>query len=502
MKLADRYQELAPDRDAFLRRARACAALTVPAVAPPEGHNQSLVLPQSYQSLGARGAVNLAAKLLLSFLPPGASSFKLDVPPAILIESGELSPPADIQQKLALVEKLVNTKVEALQWRRPTFVSLLHLIVAGNIAEYVQPNGRIKQFRLDQYVVVRDWSGDLLEIVTCEQVRHRNLPEEVRATIGEAKDAGETHRLYTRFTKKDGTYTFQQDVGETTVKPEATFGGTMPINALGWNFVPSEHYSRSHVEDLYGDLQSYDEHSKNMTEGGALAARHLTFVRPNAAGGNLRKRIAEARNGAVLAGNPEDVTGYQFQNGTGLQIIASELERLQRALSASFLLTSELRRDAERVTAYELRMLVQELEAALGGTYALLATDYHAWRLSKLMAQMESRQELPPIRESVDITITTGLEALGRDETVNKVRSVFELVGTAGQFAQDVSRRIKWAEVLQPGLNALGFPNATKSEDEVQQEIEAEQQALMEQQMVSGIAGPAAQAALSNPEGQ
>lgn len=500
MKLDQRYQELASDRDPYVRRARAFAALTVPSVAPPEGHNKSLILPQSYQSLGGRGCVNLAAKLLLSFLPPGASSFRLGVPPRLLIESGELSPPPDIAKSLALVEQLMNSKIEQLQWRRPTFVSLLHLIVAGNIAEYIQPDGRIKQFRLDQYVVVRDWDGTLLEVVTCEQIARRNLPEQYKTMLAPAKDGGETCRLFTRFARSDDGYLFQQELDGTTVKPEEKRSGLMPINALGWNFVPGEHYSRSHVEDLYGDLLSYDEHSKNMTEGGALAARHLTFVRPNAAGGNLRKRITEARNGAVLAGNIEDVNAYQFQNGAGLQVIAAELERLQRALSASFLLTSELRRDAERVTAYELRMLVQELEGALGGTYALLANDYHAWRLRKIMAQMESRGELPPISDRVELSITTGLEALGRDETVNKVRSAFDLVASAGQFAQDVSRRVKWANVLTPGMNALGFADAVKDEAEVAAEIEAERQAELEAQIASAAAGPLMTAA-TQPQG-
>jgi hypothetical protein len=501
VKLSERYLELAPDRDAFLRRARAFAALTVPSVTPPEGHTKELILPQPYQSLGARGAKNLAAKLLLSFLPPGGSGFRLTVPPRLLVESGELSPPPDIKRGLALTETLINEKIGVLRWRRPTFVSLLHLIVAGNIAEYIQPDGRIKQFRLDQYVVQRDWDNTLLEVVACEQLSRRNLPAEYQGIVPESKDGSETCRLYTRFVKDNDGYRFQQDIDDITVKPEARYNGLLPINALGWDFVPGEHYSRSHVEDLYADLVSYDEFSKNMNEGGALAARHLTFVRPNAAGGNLRKRIAEARSGDVLSGNPDDVATHQFENTNGLQVVASQIERLERSLSASFLLTSNLRRDAERVTAYELRMLVQELEAALGGTYALLADEYHAWRIQKLRLQMESRQELPPLNDSVSLSITTGLEALGKDETVNRVRSGLDLVAAAGQFAEDVSRRVKWSNVIGEGFNALGFADAVKSEDEVNQELEAQRQAEIEAQIVSAAAGPLATAA-AQPQGQ
>jgi hypothetical protein len=41
------------------------------------------------------------------------------------------------------------------------------------------------------------------------------------------------------------------------------------------------------------------------------------------------------------------------------------MQRLVTALAAAFMLMSDLRRDAERVTATELRQLAEELESAL-----------------------------------------------------------------------------------------------------------------------------------------
>lgn len=490
--LQDRYNELVPDRDPFLRRARACAALTVQAVMPPEGHTASAILPQTYTSFGARACINLASKLALTLLPPGASSFTMNVPVKTLLQEGVLTPPPEIVKGLAQCEQLVNAKIEALQWRRPTFVTLLHLVVAGNVCEYILPDGRVKLFRLDQFVCVRDFSGKVIEIVSCEDMKVRALPNDLRAKTDKKPD--ETAKLYTRFVALDGAYTVQQDLDELTVVAETKRGGIIPANALGWDLVPGESYARSHVESNYADLVALDGHSQSIREIGALAAKHYVFVRPNAAGGNLRKRITEARNGAVLSGNKEDVEAFQFQPSAALGVLREEKESLKRDLAQAFLLTGDLRRDAERVTAFELRMLVQEIESALGGTYSLLASELQAWRINKLIAQMQSRKELPDLGKGVEITVTTGLEALGRDEKVNRVRAFFSLISEAAPLQQDLALYVKLDEILTPGATALGFPQAIRTDKEVQQ-LKAEQaQQQMAAQMATAAAGPVANA--------
>ena len=72
-----RYETMKRKRDPYLRRARDCAALTIPALMPPEGHNEFAVLPEPYQGLGARAVVSLSSRLMVAMYPPGKPSFKL-----------------------------------------------------------------------------------------------------------------------------------------------------------------------------------------------------------------------------------------------------------------------------------------------------------------------------------------------------------------------------------------------------------------------------------------
>lgn len=499
MKLHDLYQARTPDREPYLRRARKYASLTLPHICPQVGSSGYRDPDPRAQSYGAKLSKNLASKMLMSFLPPGGGAFELGVPLKKLVESGTLSVPPDIARPLSLCTQLANSKIESLRWRRPTFTSLLHLIITGNVCEHIQPDGRIKLYRLDQYVVSRDWSGDQLEVIICEKQKVMALPKDLREKVPPGKKEEDTVHLYTQFKDNlDGTYNVRQDLDDVVVKPEETFKGIIPVKALRWTEAPEEDYGRGHVEDHFDDLNTLEMHCGHMIQAGAAGSMHYVFVRPNAAGGNLRKRIEQARNGAVLAANPEDVTGFSLDTSGAMNTTAAEIERITRSLAAAFLMTSDLRRDAERVTAFELRQLAQELESALGGVYSLLSSEMQDWRLNKLIAQMRSRGELPAFGEGdVVVTVKTGIEALGRDETLNKVQSAFQILGMAGQFGESVQDYVKFDEILSPGMTALGFAQAVRSAQEVDQRVAQRQQAEMMQRAAQAVAGPAAQAVLN-----
>lgn len=433
---------------------------------------------------------------MMAFMPPGDSAFNIEVSTKVLMEEGVLSPPPEIIKGLAQCEQLINASIEALNWRRQTYLSLLHLVVAGNVCEYIQPDGRIKLFPLTQYVCVRDCNGKTLEIVTAEKQKVRGLPQELRRFT--AKKEHETTTLYTRFEWIDeNRYAVTQELDDSAVTTRTVYNGIMPANALAWELAPGESYGRSHVEQNYSDLIALDKTSQQLLECGAIASRNLIFVAPNAAGGNLRKRIMEARNGAVLSGRGGangDVQPFQFNNTAQMQSLNIEKQDLKRDLAIAFLLTNDLRRDAERVTMYELQMLVTEIEQSLGGVYSYLGPEMIGWRLRKRVAQMQSANELPKIgKEATQITVTTGLAALGKDAKLKKVQSFLSLLNTTPQaFQQEAAAYVKYDTILTPAAAALGFPESIKTAAEVQKEQQEQAQQAMQAQMAANAAGPVA----------
>jgi uncharacterized membrane protein len=118
-----------------------------------------------------------------------------------------------------------------------------------------------------------------------------------------------------------------------------------------------------------------------------------------------------------------------------MQIAYQLAEQLQQRLAAAFLLTEGARRNAERVTAEEIRLVAGELEDALGGIYSILSQELQL-PLVKIIFK-NSKVKIPD--GLVEPVIVTGLEALGRGHDYNKLvmfaQTLQQLLG-AEIFAQ------------------------------------------------------------------
>jgi hypothetical protein len=505
--IKSRYESLKVRREPFLLRAREYAALTIPSLLPPLGFNYTARLPEPYQGFGSRAVSNLSSRLLTALLPPGQTFFRFRVPNATLMKSGSMTPPKEVEQGFSLSEGLVMSEVERRGWRQPTTLSLQLLITTGNALEHMLPDNRLRVFRLDQYVVCRDSTGNVLEIIIEEKLAPEALPEAAQHLVPSRKesDAYADIELYTMYKlRPDGTYMSRQEVAGKMVPNSQGRYKTLPVQALRWAVVPGEDYGRGKVEEHIGDVRSLENYSKAMQDGAAMASRHITLVRPNAAGGNLRQRIAKANNGDVLAGNPDDVAMLQFTNVQGLQITQSEIQRLVPQLAAAFLMVGEQRRDAERVTATELRMLAEELEGALGGVYSLLSEEMQKWRLQRLIVQMQSNGQLPKWKgDMVDTQITTGLEALGREQDVLRVQQAGNVVAAFGpQGAQAAQEYIKFPTLLSKAFSGLGLADSVKTEDEVNADRQRNAALLAAQQGAGQAIGAAGEAAVQQSQGQ
>ena len=89
MTAKSRYDYLSSERAQFLDEAKQAADLTLPYLI--RGHEEYSKgmrnLPQPWQSVGAKGVVTLASKLMLALLPVQTSFFKLQVDESQLGES-------------------------------------------------------------------------------------------------------------------------------------------------------------------------------------------------------------------------------------------------------------------------------------------------------------------------------------------------------------------------------------------------------------------------------
>jgi hypothetical protein len=172
------------------------------------------------------------------------------------------------------------------------------------------------------------------------------------------------------------------------------------------------------------------------------------------------------------------------------QVTKSQADTIERRLEQAYLLNSSVQRNAERVTAEEIRFMAAELEQALGGTYSLLSSELQRPLVERLRAVMTKAGELPALPKDLVVpTIITGLDGLGRSSDLMKMDLLF---GGAGQLfgpeAVAEYANVGAYLVRRAAALALDIDGVVRSEQEVQQNrAAAAQQAMLQKTAPAGI---------------
>ena len=491
-----RYRNLQLYRSIFLRRGIDASKLTIPSLIPESDQNEGVTseqfnaLPTCHQGVGSRGVSSLSAKILLALYPPAAPFFRLMIDGEALrreaenqqIDQDDLISQIDVA--LANIEMEIIAKLDQLQARASLFEAMKHLIVSGNALLYIERDA-IRMYSLRSYVVQRDPEGHVSEIVVREQVTKDHLPAG-HATVKD-DDPNAFHDLYTHVRmdySKDRVEWYQEFDGE---RIASTLGFTTversPWICLRWSKVSGESYGRGLCEELLPDLQTLDSLTKAITEGSLIAAKTLFLVNPN--GLTRADVLAKSGNGAIVAGNGADVepmtTNKQGDYSTALQT----MQVVEKRLTYSFLLNEATRRDAERVTAEEIRLIASQLEEGLGGIYSQLSQELQLPLVRRVLALMEADGALPPIPAGlVKPQVTTGLEAIAR--TNDKVRLTNFLQVIAATIGPEMMMQyINPAELIRrfAASDSIETAGLVKTEQELQTEQEEAQELALTQQL-------------------
>lgn len=457
------------DRSTTLNKARDCARLTIPSVLVPDGHTEQNNLQDTYNSLGARAVNNLSSKLLLSLLPPSTPFFRLNPTDEVLAETtdeeGNNDELSTIEQQLSNLEMRVVSEIERRAYRTVVFEAFKSLIITGN-ALLLLEEGKMSHYKMDSYAVSRDFKGNAKDIILKEMIQASLLDESITTDLSE-EDMNKDIEVYTRFYRNGESWISYQEVNdtivegsETTIKNEA-----LPVIPLRWTKINGENYGRGLVEQYLGDFRSLEGLSQLLLEASSVSAQTIFGIRP----GSVIEvtDLEEAGNGDVILGDLErDVTVLRVDKAPDLQVPLEMINDITRRLSSAFMLQSGSTRDSERTTALEVQFLARELEDSLGGIYSVIS---HEFQLPLVRLILDDLQY--DIDNLTDISVVTGLESLGRNGDLQKLRELNGLIAEANP--QYLQQYLQVDEYLKRMSTALGIQNVDslfKTGDEVKQE--------------------------------
>ena len=475
-KAKEKYSKLSSNRTQFLDVAVECSELTLPyLVTQDDNYKGKRTLLQPFQSVGAKAVVTLSAKLMLAMLPPQTAFFKLQVRDDKLGEEMDPTMRSELDLSFSKLERIIMDYIAASSDRVVVHQAMKHLIVSGNALIFMGKDG-LKHYPLNRYVVDRDGNGNVIEIITKELVSRKvlglELPKPPETGPNEAGSYEDDAEVYTcvKMDEASGRWIWHQEV-DGLILPDSR--STAPKNASPWlvlrfNTVDGEDYGRGRVEEFIGDLRSLNGLSQALVEGASVASKVVFLVSPSST--TKPQTLSQAGNGAIIQGRPEDVGVVQVGKTADFATAAQLAAAIEKRILEAFLVMNI--RNAERVTAEEVRLTQLELEQSLGGLFSLLTVEFLVPYLNRTLLILQRSNQIPRLpKDVVRPKIVAGINSLGRgQDNESLTRFIATVAQTLGPEA--LLKFINPTEAIKRLAAAQGIDvlNLVRTPEELQQQ--------------------------------
>lgn len=488
----ERWSELDNKRSVFLQKCERLAILTIPHVCTPDEYSEKNdTLQYDWQSFGATCTTNLQNKLMLTLFAPSRPFFRIDIEKSVkeLIELNGGLDRNGLEEILSQLEKMSVKRLDGMNLRTKLGEVILNLVVLGNCLFEINKD-KTRVYNIRKWNCKRDVYGKLYELVIKEKMPYSNLAEDVK----ELKDVVELNLTekdtveFTKWIKRDekGDYRETQWVNDRRLPKK--FDGKydenkLPYQVLTWTLPDGSDYGVGHVEKVFGLLEQLSILERARVQSAVLASEFRWVVNPN--GLTQVEDLEESENGSVISGDPQNISLISSGTTSALPHIDTQINSIKQELARFFLMGSAQIRDAERVTAEEIRLQAQELETSLGGAYTNIANELQAPLAKFLLANIEDN----PIKigKGVDIVIVTGLDALSRNGDVDNMNALIANMAQISNLPPSMLQVMNMEGLFK--FYASGYGISTKDvllpPEQVQANVMAQQEAQM-----AGAEGP------------
>lgn len=448
------WARLDGEKQSVLQKAERYAALTVPTLMLPQGVTSDQdETAHEMQSVGAQALNHITNKVMLAMFAPSRPAMRLELGPKAKAKAGA----KDFTAELAAIERDAASQLDK-KALRPTLYRTIRLLVATGNTLQLRENETMRSFSLRYYCVKRTLDGRIHTLIVREEVCADELPADVRDAAGVQSKSyvrlNEQKVCYYRLVQlqDDGRYLETQWVDSANLGEEFESYYTaedLPWDALCWSRPDEANYGVGLVEEYSGDFEALSTLCESVVDGAVVGTEVRWLVSP--AGITQVDDLKNSKNGDVLPGRPEDVNAINPEIDKALDIALKVSQHWEQRVARGFLMTSALTRNAERVTAEEIRMTAMELETSLGGVYSYLS---HQLQLPLFRWLLELAGH--SLRGTdIELVIVTGLAALSRTGDLENLAQALDMLGKVAALPEALQGRLKF-DVLAQDIGA-GF---------------------------------------------
>ena len=486
--LSNLYMQMETDKSSILGRAETYARWTLPTVLTEDSDKGNDEKQHDFQSIGARAVNHLSNKLAFALFAPARPFFKLEASTEFLAKLEENNGLNEIavQTILSKAEQIAMRRFVTWRSRTAAIFALKSIIITGNSLMYFPNDGKAQTYNFRDYVVKRDLSGKVIDLITRDRKKVGTLPDAIRTAVLANKEKNRTDDtdadLYTRvkFIPETKKYHVFQAVDELPLDTVGTYPeDELPWIPLTWDLQRGADYGTGLVEDYAGDFHALSTLTFSIVTNAAIAADIKFLVDPT--GNTDYVALNNAKSGDYIPGKKEDIEAFSLsEKQADWNFVSTLITQYEKRIGLAFLLGSAVTRDAERVTAEEIRFQAQELETGLGGQYSRLAEEFQLPMSHILLKDIDfsiSGDDIVPI-------IVTGLESLSRNSEVEKVLLFLQDMSLIANLPETVQEFVKVPELaaIFGAARSVDYQLFMFTQEEVNSERERKQQALLDAQ--------------------
>jgi hypothetical protein len=500
-------------RQSVLTLAEEYALWTIPSLFPRAGDNSKIEMQNAKDSIGAQGLNHLANRVVDVLYPaPPRCFFRLGMldklkdtaQSALEQQAGPEAARGEIAKASAELEiKTAATEKQAMNYLddrgfRPSAIHVAKLLIATGNALIYHPKGQnVQVYNMRNYIVVRDVLGNVVCLMTRDMKSFETFSpatqEALRSHSPNKAMGYEEHTdvyVYTKIElEEDGKYHVTQDADEVKLDTEGASWPkeTLPWIALCWNLMPGEDYGRGLVAEYSGAFHALNVLTGSLQNIAAIMGDIKLLVNPQST-----INVTELNNsppGSYHSGKEGDIIAVTINKLNDAQFISTMIERYEKQIAQAFLLNSQMTRDAERVTAEEIRAQAQELETSHGGIYSRLAQQWQRPTANIILDQIDFQAGAFFIPR-----VVTGLESLSRLGELDAIRMLLNDLTILNNVPEDVRVEIHMSRFI--GLlgtaRQVDYLKILKTPDEKAQEqaaIQQQQQQMLQQQEMAKAQG-------------
>lgn len=418
------------ERATYLEQFEKYAKWTIPALFPEEFNFQAEA-QVDYQSFGAQAVNNLANKIVTTLFHPVRPFFRAKAPEAYL--SNPKVDTENIESQLTALEKKCMERFAERDGRTAMTLLTQLLIVTGNGLLNTRAKDKYRVFSYRDYDATFDTWGNMAHCVVREWTNVNMLSaEHAKICLDNGKDPNDMVQVFTGVRRiAMGYYLVWQEIEDYKILSDG-YGvyseDTVPWKPQRLMAMPNRHAGIGLVEQFAGDFHRLSKLALADLDILAIITNVVTLVKPGS-----KTKVADlvsAEPGSYIPGVEGDLHSHMHDMRNQSDFVDKKSQEVIRRLSQVFLLNSNVIRDAERVTAEEVRYIAQELDQVHGGMYSMLARS-----LQRPLA-IDLMRDVSPAFKDFTPLIITGLESLSRMSELDSYRGFIQDISAIGQALQ------------------------------------------------------------------